>query len=76
MSKLDEYKESLNTLRVILSIITGMFALGVGGLIVRYDAGKIDGIFWVGVLTCLVAVVILGIIFLKIIKKTKEIGEL
>lgn len=37
MGKLDEYKESLNTLRVILSIVTGMFALGVGGLVVRYD---------------------------------------
>jgi hypothetical protein len=76
VGKLDEYKESLNTLRVILSIVTGMFALGVGGLVVRYDAGKVDAIFWIGILTCLMAIVILAIIFLKIIKKTKEIGEL
>jgi len=53
-----------------------MFALGVGGLIVRYDAGKVDAIFWIGILTCLMAIVILAIIFLKIIRKTKEIGEL
>lgn len=76
MSKLDEYKESLNTLRVILSIVTGIFALCVGGLIVRYDGGKVDAIFWLGILACLMAVIILAIIFLKIIKKTKEIGEL
>jgi hypothetical protein len=76
MSKLDEYKESLNTLRVILSIVTGMFALGVGSLIARYDTGRIDAIFWLGILACLMAIIILAIIFLKIIRKTKEIGEL
>lgn len=76
MSKLDEYKESLNTLRIALSVITGMFALGVGGLIARYDADKIDIIFWFGIVFSICALVALALIFVQIAKKTKEIGEL
>ncbi len=76
MSKLDEYKESLNTLRIALSVITGMFALGVGGLIARYDADKIDIIFWFGIIFSICALAALALIFVQIAKKTKEIGEL
>ena len=65
MSKLDEVKEILNTLRVAMSLSFGMLVIIVSGIIKRFDNNNVDAIFWLGVVF---AVFILLIIFLLINK--------
>jgi xanthine/uracil permease len=72
MGRLDEYKESLNTLMVSLSVLVGMFVLMIGGLISRYDGGKIDLVFWTGVIACIMTAVSLWLIFRRIVKKKQK----
>jgi hypothetical protein len=48
MSKLDEVKEILNTLRVAMSLTFGMLIIVVGGIIKRFDENNVDPIFWLG----------------------------
>lgn len=72
MSKLDEVKEILNTLRVAMSLSFGMLVIVVSGIIARFDQERVDVIFWLG---CLFSVFLLVVIFLltvKISQKTKE----
>jgi hypothetical protein len=45
MAKIDEVKEILNTLRVIFSVLVGVFVVLMSGLIKRIDNGKIDIFF-------------------------------
>ncbi|WP_428355121.1 hypothetical protein [Methyloprofundus sp.] len=76
MSKLDEVKEILNTLRVAMSLSFGMLVVVVTGIIKRFDNNDIDSIFWLGV--CFTIFILLTIFLLvnQISKKTKEIKEL
>lgn len=48
MADIDEVKEILNTLRIALSIAFGVLVVLIGGIVKRYDAGKTDVIFWIG----------------------------
>ena len=76
MGKLDEVKEILNTLRVAMSIAFGMLVILAGSLVKRFDAGRIDYIFWIG--TVLVFAILASIVLIvkKISIKTKEIKDL
>jgi membrane protein YdbS with pleckstrin-like domain len=76
MSKLDEVKEVLNTLRVALTIVFGLIVAVTAGFISRYDHNKIDVYFWAGIIIDLLLVVAMVVISYKIKIKTKEIGEL
>jgi len=76
MAKIDEIKEVLNTLRVLMSIAFGMLVVLVGSIIKRYDAMKIDIIFWTGIVFSLVIIVFIAVIVRKISDKTKEIKDL
>jgi len=76
MSKLDEVKEILNTLRVVLTIVVGLEALLIGGLINRTDAGKNDIWAWVGVVVVVLLTIAIGIVSKLIAKRTKEIKDL
>ncbi len=49
MSKLDEIKEILNTLRVAMSISFGILVVAISGLVKRLDAGNVDILFWAGI---------------------------
>jgi hypothetical protein len=51
MSRLEEVKEILNTLRVAMSLSFGMLVIVVGGIIKRFDQDRVDVIFWLGLLT-------------------------
>ncbi|WP_340122809.1 hypothetical protein [Methylobacter svalbardensis] len=76
MSKLDEVKEILNTLRVAMSLSFGMLIIVVSGIIKRFDDNHVDSVFWLGTLF---AVFLLAVIFLlinKISQRTKEIKDL
>jgi hypothetical protein len=45
MSKLDEVKEILNTLRVAMSLSFGLLIVVVSGIIKRFDDNNVDAIF-------------------------------
>jgi hypothetical protein len=76
VSKLDEIKETLNTLRAMLAVISAfLIALGtaVGSLFV---ANNIDVAFWIAISFMVLFVIVGFLIMIKITKKTKEIGAL
>ncbi len=76
MAKIDEIKEILNTLRIALSVTIGIIVLLIGSIINRYDTGNTDGIFWLGIITCMILVAFVVMIVGKISAKTKEIKDL
>ena len=76
MGKLDKVKETLNTLRVAMSIAFGILVVLVGSLVKRYDAAKTDTLFWVGFVLSLFFVGVIAAIMIKISQKTNEIEEL
>jgi len=76
MSKLDEVKEILNTLRVAMSLSFGFIVFIAGSLIKRFDNGNIDNLFWFGILLIISLLVSIVLLIFKISKKTKEIREL
>ena len=76
MAKIDEIKETLNTLRVTLSIAFGILVVLVGSIVQRYDALKIDIIFWIGVIFTFIILIFITTIVIKISNKTKEIKDI
>ncbi|MBX3639713.1 MAG: hypothetical protein KF888_04250 [Nitrosomonas sp.] len=76
MSKLDEVKEILNTLRVAMSLSFGMLVIVVSGIINRFDQERVDMVFWLGFLFAVFVLVVIFLLILKISQKTKEIKEL
>ena len=76
MGKIDEVKELLNTLRVAMSIAFGVLIILIGSIIKRYDAEKIDILFWSGILFSFAIIGAIVVIVFKIANKTKEIKDL
>ena len=76
MGKIDEVKELLNTLRVAMSIAFGILVILIGSIVKRYDAEKVDILFWFGIIFALAIMGVIVFIVFKITKKTKEIKEL
>ena len=76
MGKIDEVKEILNTLRIWLSITIGLIVVIAGGLIRRYDAEKIDWIFYAGSFLFFVLLGVVMMIVTNISDKTKKIKDL
>ncbi|MDP3589118.1 MAG: hypothetical protein Q8R54_01080 [Methylobacter sp.] len=76
MSKLDEIKEILNTLRVAMSISFGILVVTITGLVKRLDADNVDILFWAGVVFSVLVIIIILKLFIKITDKTKQIGGL
>jgi len=76
MSKLDEVKEILNTLRVAMSLTFGMLIIVVGGIIKRFDDNNVDSIFWLGTFFTVFLLAVIFLLIIKISQRTKEIKEL
>lgn len=76
MPKIDELKETLNTLRVVLTITIALIVALTSGLISRYDKDEIDIFLYIGIMINLILMSSIPIIIKKLIQKTKEIGEL
>ena len=75
MSKIDEIKEILSTLRVFFSIASVIFVTVSTGVITMYKIKEFNILFWLGLLTVFIFLLITIILGLRINKKTKEIGE-
>ena len=76
MAKIDEVKEILNTLRVIFSVLVGVFVVLVSGLIKRIDNGKIDIYFFIGIGIGVLLIFLIGLVLVKIVNKTNDIKDL
>ena len=76
MAKIDEIREILNTLRIMMSIAFGMLVVLIGSIIKRYDAHSIDVIFWIGVAFTFILLLFIVAVVVKISNKTKEIKDL
>ncbi|MCX7075462.1 MAG: hypothetical protein NTZ45_01620 [Methylococcales bacterium] len=76
MSKLDEVKETLNTLRTILGLLSA-FLIAIGGALGSlFRAGEIDVLFWLCTFFMVIFIFVGFIVIRKIKQKTKEIGGL
>ncbi len=76
MSRLDEVKEMLTTLRVAMSLSFGMLIVTINGIIKRIDNGVIDYIFWYGVVFVFFLLMLIVVLIINISRKTKEIRGL
>jgi len=76
MSKLDEIKEILNTLRVAMSISFGILVVTITGLVKRLDVDNVDMLFWTGIVFSILVIIVILKLFIKISDKTKQIGGL
>ncbi len=76
MSKLDEIKEILNTLRVAMSISFGILVVTITGLVKRVDEGNVDLLFWAGIVFSILIIIVILKLLIKISDKTKQIGGL
>jgi len=76
MSKLDEVKEILTTLRIWLSLAFGAEVVLIGGLISRYDSGKEDALSLFGAGAIFVLALIIVYLSREISTKTKETRNL
>jgi hypothetical protein len=76
MAKIDEVKESLNSLRAYFAVVVLLIVSIGSGVISSYRAQIFDAIFWLGFLIEL-CLILIGIFILHKVKvKTNEIGDL
>lgn len=76
MAKIDEIKEILSTLRVVMSLLFGAIILLVGSIVQRLEVGKFDIWTWLGIGSVFGLLIGLLMVFLKISKRTKEIKDI
>ena len=76
MAKIDEVKETLNTLRTFLSLLSAFIIATAGALGTLFQRNEIDILFWLCAFLMLVFIFLCLIIGRKLHQKTKEIGEL
>lgn len=75
MSKLDETKETLNNLRVAITLIVALIIAVVSGSLSALKQNE-EVYFMVGVLATFLLSVAGAFVFHLLFKKTKEIGDL
>ena len=76
MGKIDEVKEILNTLRVVMSIFFGVFVLIVGKIVTFYGNKDFSELFWMSIIAAILTMAVIVLIIRKIALKTKEIKDL
>jgi len=76
MSKIDEVKEILNTLRVWLSLIFGTVVVLTGTIFNKLENLELGTVFWISIIVDAVLIFGLMMITKNISKKTREIKDL
>ena len=76
MAKIDKIKETLNSLRVGLSIISALLIAFGGTLGNLYKKNEIDFIFWISSISFFSLLIIAFVIIHKIRIKTDELEDL
>ena len=73
MAKIDLVKESLNTLRTMLTMLSAFLITVGGGVAVLFQRADVGVLFWIGMTLFIIAGFM---VIAKIRQKTIEIGEL
>jgi len=76
MAKIDKVKETLNTLRVVLSLVVGLLVALGSKVSDMYDNNMFNIKFYISIVGINLLLVIIGYLAIKIKNKTFEIGEL
>lgn len=76
MSQIDKIKESLNTLRILLSLLVGLVAALTSAVSGYYDQGDFGVRFYLALALINLMAVAIAVIFRKIRKRTDELEEL
>jgi hypothetical protein len=76
MAAIDEVKERISYLKGFLTIIVGVLAITIGGLVNLYLSDKGGVVFWLGVILVMFMVLISLRLMLLIEKLLKRLGEL
>lgn len=76
MTKLDELKERISFLSKLFFVIIGLFVLIISGLVSLYLSDIINELFWSGVALLFMLGCANLIVFLRIQKHLREVGEI
>ncbi len=76
MGKLDEVKETLNSLRAYFGVSVLMIITVAGSIVKSYREGIYDIFFYSGMIVIVLLSVFMTVLMKKIKLKTKEIGKL
>ena len=76
MSKIDEIKQNLNSLRAYFAVVILLMVTVGSGLVSSYRLKQFDVLFWSGFFIEFSLLVLSFVIIHKIKTKTKEIGDL
>ncbi len=76
MAKMDEVKESLNTLRTMLTMLSAFLITVGGGVAVLFQHDDVGVLFWIGIFFMMLFIIAGFMVITKIKQKTMEIGEL
>ena len=76
MAKIDLVKESLNTLRTILTMLSAFLITVGGGVAVLFQRNDVGALFWIGIFFMTLFIIAGFMVITKIRQKTIEIGEL
>ena len=76
MAEIDEIKERISYLKGFLTIIVGVLAVTIGGLVNLYRIDEIGVIFWLGIILVAVLVFAALRVMIPIEKHLKKLGEL
>ncbi|MEI6747278.1 MAG: hypothetical protein WCL34_15040 [Methylococcaceae bacterium] len=76
MAKIDEVKETLNTLRTLFSLGIGVIVALAGAVSTLYDNHDISVKFYIAIVSINVLIVFLFLLLRLLFKKTKELREL
>ena len=75
MAKVDQIKETLNTLRMYITIFSIIFVTLGAGLIGMYKTNEIDNLFWIGILSEFIIFIVILMIGLNISTQINKIGD-
>jgi len=76
MAKIDLVKESLNTLRTMLTMLSAFLITVGGGVAVLFQRADVGVLFWIGIFFMTLFIIAGFMVIAKIRQKTIEIGEL
>ena len=76
MSKIDEIKETLNTLRVLFYLGVGVIVALAGVVSSLYDSGEIGAKFYIAIVSINILILFLFILLRFLFKKTRELRDL
>lgn len=76
MAKLDRQKETINNFRLGLTLVVGIEAILIGGLVTSYRSGVLDFLFWFGVDLAFGLQLLIVYFTMKLMAQTNKLEEM